>query len=95
MTDHLRTIAVTVEESEPGVFHWVLIESIDDPTGFTVLFGSAEVFGNWEDALDGGVTTLKSLVADRTIGPRLIGEVEPEEDPEPVGRRMRRTMRFN
>ena len=50
MTDRLRTIAVTVEESERGVFHWVLIESIDDPTGFTVLFGSAEVFGNWEDA---------------------------------------------
>ncbi|CAN7623960.1 hypothetical protein LJR084_004836 [Variovorax sp. LjRoot84] len=93
MTDHLRTIAVTVEESERGVFHWLLIESIDDPTGFTVLFGSAEIFGSWEDALDGGVATLKSLVADRTIGPRLIGENE-DEDPEPIGRRMRRAMRF-
>ena len=71
MTDYLKTIAVTVEESERGLFHWLLIESIDDPTGFTVLFGSAEVFGTWEDALDGGVATLKSLVADRTIGPRL------------------------
>ncbi|MGJ3701194.1 hypothetical protein [Variovorax sp. AFSI2.2] len=92
MIDHLRTIAVTVEESECGVFHWLIIESIDDPTGFAVLFGSAGVFDSWEDALDGGVATLKSLVADRTIGPRLIGE---DEDPEPIGRRMRRAMRFS
>lgn len=89
MTDHLRTIAVTVEESEQGRFHWLVIESIDDPTGFTVLFGSAEVFGSWEDALDGGVSTLKCLVADRTIGPRLKGE---DEDQEPIGRRMRRAL---
>lgn len=89
MTNHLRTIAVTVEESEHGRFHWLLIESIDDPTGFTVLFGSAEVFGSWEDALNGGVATLKSLVADRTIGPRLRGE---DEDQEPVGRKIRRAL---
>ena len=95
MTDHLRTIAVTVEESEQGVFHWLLIESIDDPTGFTVLFGSAEVFGSWDDALDGGVATLKSLVADRTIGPRLIGEDDDETGIlSPIGRRMRRALRF-
>ena len=61
-----------------------------------MLFGSAEVFGSWEDSLDGGVATLKSLVANRTIGPRLIGEDEDEdEDPEPIGRRMRRAMRFS
>jgi hypothetical protein len=87
MTDYLRTIAVTVEESECGLYHWLLIESIDDPTGFTVLFGSAEVFGTWEDALDGGVSTLKSLVADRTIGPRQVGE---DEEPVVIAPRVRR-----
>jgi hypothetical protein len=89
MTDSLKTIAVTVEESARGLFHWLLIESIDDPTGFTVLFGSADVFGTCEDALDGGVSTLTSLVADRTIGPRLVGE---DEDPELIARRVRRAM---
>ena len=40
MTDHLRTIVVSVEESEHGRLHWLLIESIDDPTGFTVLLAA-------------------------------------------------------
>jgi hypothetical protein len=73
MSNHLRTIAVTVEESDPGVFHWVLMESIDDPAFFVELCGSLEGFERWGEALDAGVATLKCLAGDRAIGPRLAG----------------------
>jgi hypothetical protein len=86
MTDRLRTIAVTVEESGPGTYHWVLIERIDDPTCFVELFGSLDIFDEWDEALDAGVAALKSLTLDPAIGPRL-----EDEAGDPIGRRVRRS----
>ena len=40
MTDHLRSIAVTVDEPDPGVFHWVLMESTEDASVYEELEAS-------------------------------------------------------
>lgn len=82
MTNYLRTISVSVDETDPGSFFWVLMESTEDSTIFSDLASSETPEATWEAALDAGVTALKVLAPDRAIGPR--GEVE-DEDANPVG----------
>jgi hypothetical protein len=82
MTDHLRSIAVKVEEPRPGVFHWVLIESTDDAAVFKPLSVSPDPYDNWLLALVAGVEALQRMTGDSSRGPRLPGE---DENADPVG----------
>jgi len=82
MDDYLRNISLKVEELEPGVFGWVLLESPEDDAVVEELEASADSFDSWSDALDAGVVALKSLAEDLAVGPRT--EVE-DEDADPVG----------
>lgn len=82
MTDYLRTISVSVDETDPGTFFWVLMESLEDATIFSDLASAETPEVSWEAALDAGVAALKALAPDRTIGPR--GDVE-DKDADPVG----------
>lgn len=81
MTDHLRNIAVTVDEPDPGVFHWVLIESTEDATVYGELQASEESYDSFAVALHAGVTALERLAEDLKAGPRATGE---DEDASPV-----------
>ena len=82
MTDYLRTISVSVDETDPGSFFWVLMESTEDATIFSDLASAEAPETTWEAALDAGVAALKALAPDRAIGPR--GDIE-DEDADPVG----------
>lgn len=81
MTDHLRNIALTVDEPDPGVFYWVLMESTEDASVFGELQASEESFDSYTTALRAGVTALERFAKDSRAGPRASGE---NEDAAPV-----------
>jgi hypothetical protein len=70
MKDQLRRIAVQVQEPEPGVFCWVLIESIADSTRFSDIATSDGTYDNWLLAMVGGVEALQRMTQDTSRGPR-------------------------
>lgn len=70
MTDYLRSIALSVDEPDPGVYHWVLMESTEDAAIFGPLSASEESFSTWSDALHAGVAALELLAQDEKMGPR-------------------------
>jgi hypothetical protein len=85
MTDHLRSIAVTVDEPDPGVFHWVLIESTEDASVYQELEASEGSYDSWTHALRQGTERLimMALGKDSPLkGPHGRGE---DEDADPVG----------
>ena len=83
MTDHLRSIAVTVDEPDPGVFHWVLIESTEDASVYLELEASEGSYDSWTHALPQGTERLLALGRNSPVkGPRANGE---DEDADPVG----------
>lgn len=80
---HLRNIAVTIDECDPGQFFWLLIASDGDAVVYDETIGqSEEHFPTYAEALHAGVEALKASIADLTIGPRVEGE---DEDADPVG----------
>ncbi|PNG49202.1 MULTISPECIES: hypothetical protein [unclassified Variovorax] len=82
MTDHLRSIAVTVDEPDPGVFHWVLIESTEDASVYQELEASEGSYDSWTHALRQGTERLMALAKESPMaGPRASGE---DEDADPV-----------
>lgn len=89
MTDHLRNIALSVDEPDPGVFHWVLMESTEDATVFGELDASEESFPSYQLALRAGVAALERLTQDLQTGPRAPGE---GEDASPVSERPRKSL---
>ena len=68
----LRNIALTVQELEPGEFHWVLLEAVedfkDDVLPYQLLESSCEACANYADALVLGVSAMRRLFG--TEGPR-------------------------
>jgi len=70
MKDQLRSIAVKVEEPEPGAFYWVLIESGEGASIFTDIGRSKQPYDNWLLAVVGGVEALQQLTGDSSRGPR-------------------------
>ena len=89
MTDHLRNIALSVGEPDPGVFHWVLRESTEDATVFGELEEAVESFPSYQLALRAGVAALERLAQDLKTGPRAPGE---DEDASPVSERARKSL---
>ena len=68
----LRHLAVTVIESEPGHFHWILMESADDGEPWIGFATSHESYGLWLDAYDTGTVELRMFVDDERVGPQSI-----------------------
>ena len=60
--DHLRQIALTVDEQDPGRFYWVLIESKDDARIYGELKACPEPFGTYMEALEAGFAELRQMV---------------------------------
>ncbi|MDQ0082964.1 hypothetical protein J2W35_003323 [Variovorax boronicumulans] len=60
--DHLRQIALTVDEQEPGHFYWVLIESKDDARRYDEFKASPAAFGTYMEALEAGFAELRRMV---------------------------------
>lgn len=82
MTDHLRSLSVHVDEPDPGVFHWVILESTEDASVWADGEASHDSFASWDEALAAGVTALRAYAKDLAVGPRATGE---DEDADPVG----------
>jgi hypothetical protein len=64
----LRTIAVHVEEPEPGAFAWVLTER--DGAEWAEVGRADATAGTYQQAMAGGLLALQSMVDDLDIGPR-------------------------
>ena len=82
MTTSLRKISITVDESDPGHFYWLLFESKEDASVWEALAAADEPCISWGDAFDAGCVALHKLVPDERVGPRALGE---NEDADPVG----------
>lgn len=82
MANHIRHLAVYIDEPDPGCFHWVLIESTEDASVWLDLEASEESYDLWLDAFTAGNKALLKHVPDERIGPRAPGE---DEDASPVG----------
>lgn len=80
--DHLRRLSVFIDEPDPGVFHWVIIESTEDASVWEDVEASMESFPTWQKAWAAGVQALMAYVADPSVGPRAQGE---DESADPVG----------
>lgn len=80
--DHLRRLSVFVDEPDPGVFYWVIIQCGGDGTPWEDVDASLGSFSTWKEAWDAGVAALMSYVEDPAIGPRAPGE---DEDADPIG----------
>ena len=75
--EHLRSIALTVDENTPGQFTWLLLESQGDAIVFDVELECAQQsMSRYEDALRAGFERLLALGRDRARGPREMGEDE-------------------
>ena len=80
---YLRNISLSVDESDPGCFYWVLMESVEDSTIFKELSVAQESSPTYETALNAGVIALKALSENLTVGPQAPGE---NENNNPVGK---------
>ncbi|MDA7415852.1 hypothetical protein PGB34_05695 [Xenophilus arseniciresistens] len=65
----LRNIAITVQELEPGEFHWVLLEAVDglddEMLPYQLLETSCEAYASYGDALVLGLSAMR-----RMFGPK-------------------------
>ncbi len=73
MANHLRSIALTVNEPSPGLFHWALLDSDDDKMVFDHRFSMAEEpYNSFEKAARAGLLNWLKLAGDDTkAGPRI------------------------
>lgn len=76
---HLRRIALTVEQDDPGHFHWVIIESTGDMVVYEkeVFHCHEETYASYEKAWRAGLAGLiRHFGADLLHGPQTDGEDE-------------------
>jgi len=66
---YLRKIAVTVDETDPGSFVWLLMEYKHETQTYSQVAAAEEPFATYIHALEGGVRELKRQV-DYRRGPR-------------------------
>lgn len=61
----LRNIALTVQELEPGEFHWVLLEAVEeldhDMLPYQLLESSCDGYASYADALVLGVAAMRRM----------------------------------
>jgi hypothetical protein len=82
MPSFLRSIAVTVDETDPGTFYWVLLESHPPDDEFRFLASAPRGTDSYERALQEGVAALMRLCQARDKGPR---REAPQEHANPSG----------
>nr|WP_315430941.1 hypothetical protein [uncultured Albidiferax sp.] len=80
-SNHLRRIAISVDEPKRGAFYWTLMESTGDNTVWNELYAARESVPTYGEALRTGVGILVSMGSDED-GPRQVGE---DENMVPVG----------
>ena len=80
MPRFLRSIAVTVDEPDPGHFYWVLLESQGSDGEFYLINSAPRGTDSYEHALQEGVNALRRLYETRELGPRREA-LEEEENP--------------
>lgn len=78
MPSFLRSIAVTVDEPDPGHFYWVLLEAQGPDDEFRLLNSSPRGTDSYERALQEGMNALRTLYETHHLGPRreCVGEDE-------------------
>lgn len=67
MPTRLRSLSLTIEEPEPGLFEWVLNEGSSASVG---LDASTQDYRSWHEALEAGIAALRALAPDLDSGPR-------------------------
>ena len=67
--DHIRQIALTVDEPDPGQFVWLLIESTDDAQIYGPLAAADTTYSTYAAALEAGLAQLQAL-GNPISGPR-------------------------
>lgn len=82
MTARIRRISVHVDEPEPGLFFWVLMEEADDASRWLEIESEAQGYDAWLAALQAGTRALIEYAFDERIGPR---ELREDEDAAPTG----------
>ncbi|VTU39512.1 hypothetical protein H6CHR_05507 [Variovorax sp. PBL-H6] len=80
MPSFLRSIAVTVDEPDPGHFYWVLLEAQGPDDEFRLLNSAPRGSDSYEHALQEGVNALRRLYETHQRGPRR-DALDEEENP--------------
>lgn len=81
MMNQLRSIAVTVCEPDPGLYCWVLLESVPGSLEkFHLLSSSQRPQSTYDEALAQGVEALRLISARAPNGPRAINTEMGERD---------------
>lgn len=76
----LRHLALSIDEPEPSLYHWMILESEDAMKTWFVLESSDDAYDTFGEAWEDGASTLRAM-GDAQYGPRA-SEVEDEgEDP--------------
>ncbi|RYF63101.1 MAG: hypothetical protein EOO22_26570 [Comamonadaceae bacterium] len=81
----LRSIALTVDELDPGSYCWSLLEAPADSVAFSVLCTSTLSYPSYDAALASGVEALRSTCADLGAGPRAGAEADSDSHPNDSG----------
>lgn len=79
---HARRISLHVDEPDPQVYYWVLMESTDDISVWRDVESSQESYPTWLKALEAGTQALIKMAPDTDRGPLTDGE---DENANPVG----------
>lgn len=76
----LRHLALSVDEPEPGLFHWMILESEDALKTWFVLEASDDAYDSFAEAWDDGAATLRAM-GDAQYGPRAESIEDEAADP--------------
>ena len=66
----LRQIAVYVDEPEPGMYFWTILEKFEDTETWEIIDSSIEATSTWLDAYEVGQDSLLLRVINFHTGPR-------------------------
>jgi hypothetical protein len=92
MANHLRPIALTVDEPSPGLFHWALLASSSGPPLFDrPVLAAGDPYDSFEKAARAGLMNWTRMAGDDPrSGPRSRDEsapLEPTPGPWTAGQR--------
>lgn len=79
-TTPLRHLALSVDEPEPGLYHWMILESEDAMKTWFVLDASDDAYDSFGEAWDDGAAQLRDM-GDAQYGPRADQVEDESADP--------------
>ena len=68
--NHVRRLAVYVDESEPDQYYWLLHEALAGSMVWADFKEGELSFATWREAYDAGTIALMKTVEDQHFGPR-------------------------